>query len=89
VSSNGNVSLTGVIAGANGSVGIGVNANANGTVTLTCSDASDNVLGLSVSAYNGSDPITKLILKGFLSYGNTNPDSILAISTVSTACPTG
>ena len=85
VNSKGSVSLTGVIAGSNS---IGINVYANGTMTLTCSDAADNGTGLIVRPLNAAEPL-KVALKGFLNYGNTTNEDIVADPILRTACPTG
>jgi len=85
VFSKGSVSTTGAIAASNGA---GIEVQAIGGITLSCSGASDNGIGLYIRPLNVSDPL-KLTLKGFLSYGNTTNENIVADPIVRTACPTG
>ena len=87
VRSKGNVSINRVIAADGDGDGIGISIEAE-NATLTCSHTTGHNVGLSVTG-SGGGPLSKLILQGFLSYGNTLPDFIAADSTVSTACPTG
>jgi hypothetical protein len=85
VSSQGSVSLNRVIA-SNTSYGIYVRANGN--ATLTCSHTSGNNTGLFVAALDGTSPISKLVLQGLLSYGNTTNETITASTIVrTTTCP--
>jgi hypothetical protein len=86
VYSRGNVSLNRGNAYSNTTYGIYVRADGN--VTLTCSGTYGNNIGLYVHSLGGLGPVPKLTLQGFLNYGNTTPEDILATSRFDTACPT-
>jgi parallel beta helix pectate lyase-like protein len=79
--SNGRVTLHGVNADANATFGISVHAD--GHVTLTRSGTYKNGVGLYVRAANGSDPLSKLTLQGFLSHlKNTLNEDLLTTDVI-------
>jgi hypothetical protein len=79
--SDGRVTLHGVNADANATFGISVHAD--GHVTLTRSGTYKNGVGLYVRAANGSDPLSKLTLQGFLSHlKNTLNEDLLTTDVI-------
>src|SRR6185436_15788872 len=80
VYSKGNVSINRGNAYSNTYYGIYVRTDGN--VTLACSGTYGNGTGLYVYSSNGLGPALKLTLKGFLNYGNTTPEDILATTPI-------
>jgi hypothetical protein len=89
VNSKGSISLNRVNGSSN--INYGMILHADGNATLTCSSAYGNNTAIHVRASNGTSPLPKLTLQGFISYGNTlgnTPNEDISADTVTrTSCP--